>query len=91
MALTSSSTLAEAIAQYRDNLSWEGNSTKATAALEAVRFILLSRPQAVAAAGLSASFASLEGEKARLEDYVELVSSSVNRAAFTRGVMLTRP
>ena len=44
MALTSSSTQANALAQYNNNLDWEGDITKATDALEAVRWLLVNRP-----------------------------------------------
>lgn len=45
MSLSSSSTIHDAIDQFNDNLSWEGSPTKAKLALEAVRWILMNRPQ----------------------------------------------
>ncbi len=44
MALTSSSTYTDALNQYKDNLSWEGDIAKAKAFREAIRFLLLDRP-----------------------------------------------
>jgi len=43
MALTHTSTIADAEAQLLDNLSWEGSAAKAAAALEAVRYLLAKR------------------------------------------------
>lgn len=43
MALTDSSTLDDAQSQLSNNLAWEGNATKITAALEAVRWLLFFR------------------------------------------------
>ena len=89
MSLTSSSTLTDALAQYNDNLLWEGDITKAQNALEAVRFILATRPQQIASGQKTINFESLKNEKARLEAYVGRAGSNVNRSAFTRGRMLT--
>lgn len=88
MALTSSSTLTDALAQYNDNLSWEGNSGKATLALEAIRWLLINRPQTTGAEIANVNFESLETEKARLENFVGTVGTT-ERASFTRGRMLT--
>jgi len=89
MSLTSASTIADAIGQYNNNLSWEGDITKATNALEAVRYILANRPKVVASGERNVNFDSLASEKEKLEAYVGRASSTVNRAAFTRGRMLT--
>ena len=43
MALTSSSTIANAEDQYLDNLLWDGDSDKAQNCLEAIRFLLVKR------------------------------------------------
>lgn len=85
MSLTSSSTLADAINQYNDNLSWEGNTTKAGLALEAVRFILANRPKVIATNDRNINYETLLGEKEKLETFVGKFSSSVNRCSFTRG------
>jgi hypothetical protein len=88
MSLTSSSTLKNALDQYNDNLSWDGNSAKAILALEAVRFILVNRPvRADDGLGRSVNYNLLEQEKKRLEEYVR--NSSVNRNPFVKGKMLT--
>jgi len=89
MALTGSSTIADALAQYNNNLSWEGSVTKAAAALEAIRFILVNRPAIVASNNRSVNFESLAAEKIKLEEYIAHAGSSVNRCTFTRGRMLT--
>lgn len=89
MTLTSSSTIVDAIGQYNDNLSWEGNVTKATLALEAVRYILANRPKIIASGERNISFDSLLSEKEKLEALVSRSGSAVNRSKFTRGRMLT--
>jgi len=89
MGLTSASTIADAYDQYKDNLSWEGDSTKATAALEAVRFLLACRPEQIAAeAGVSIRYASLEKTEGMLAAYIASRSSAVNKSHFTRAHML---
>lgn len=71
MALTSTSTLADAIAQYRDNLLWEGDVTKARAALEAARFLLLSRGTRIAYSdGSAIDYESLQGTVAAITAYL---------------------
>ena len=89
MALTSASTIEDALAQYNDNLSWEGDSAKATLALEAVRFILANRPNVVTTSVQTINFESLAAEKIKLQDFTARAGSSVNRASFVRARMLT--
>lgn len=88
MALTSASTIVDAIGQYNDNLSWEGNITKATSALEAVRYILANRPQRIASGERNINYESIENEKKLLESFVIRSGANVNRAPFIRGRML---
>lgn len=88
MSLTSSSTLDDALAQYNDNLSWDGDITKAAAALEAVRWILVNRPKIIAAGERNISFESLIAEQKKLESYISVAGANVNRCSFTRGHML---
>jgi len=86
MALTSASTLQNAIDQLMDNLAWEGNITKATDALEAVRAILLLRPNTIGQDGKGTlSRESLLGMEERLQKYVAANNTTANRAYFTRG------
>lgn len=86
MALTGTSSLAEALAQYKDNLSWEGSPAKAVLALEAIRFILMERPSQLATAGRSLNYESLLSERSRLEQYVAKVgtASVAARCSFVR-------
>ena len=88
MSLTSSSTRQNAIDQYNDNLNWQGNASKAVLALEAVRWLLVNRPQDIRESNRSLSYESLMDEKRRLEEYVALHGSSIGRAPFTQGRML---
>jgi hypothetical protein len=87
MALTSSSTYSEAIDQYLDNLSWEGDVTKARAALEAVRFLMLKRAtRSSAADGRSVDYESLTAVQERLENYLNTVDTTNRpRASFVQG------
>ena len=87
MALSSSSTLTDALAQYNDNLAWEGDITKAQNALEAVRWLLVNRANASTVAGRQISFTDLAEEKRRLEQFV-MAAAATNRSSFTRGKML---
>jgi len=89
MALDSTSTLADALAQYNDNLSWDGDITRATAALAAVRWLWINRPKIIATNDRSVNFELLMSEQAKLEKYVNNFSSAVNQSSFTRGRMLT--
>ena len=87
MALSSSSTLADALAQYDDNLSCEGDVAKATLFLEAVRYILAHRPQTSSIQGRSLSYTALEVEKVAVAEYVGKFGTGVSRASFVRGKM----
>ena len=90
MALTSASTLTNAFDQYKDNLSWEGSTTSARAALEAIRFILMSRPSAQELDGHKYTYESLLEEKKALEDYLKTYDTTNRpRSTFVRGRMLT--
>jgi hypothetical protein len=86
MSLTSSSTLDDALAQYKNNLSWEGDPDKAALALEAVRFILVDRPNRIWNSARSVDYESLLEEKKRLEAYVKQLgtTAAAARAAFVR-------
>ena len=89
MTLSSSSTLDDALAQYNDNLSWDGDITKATAALAAIRWLLINRPKEIATNDRNINFELLAAEQGRLEQFVGNFSGTVNRASFTTGRMLT--
>jgi len=89
MSLDSTSTLDDALAQYNDNLSWDGNITKATAALAAIRWILVNRPKIIATNDRNIGFELLAAEQGKLEKFVGSFSSNVNRASFVRGRMRT--
>jgi len=87
MALTSSSTLSDALAQYSDNLNWQGDATKAAAALESVRWLLVNRPSANSMRGRSINYESLYQEKTKLEEYIDKfgAASTARRVSFTKG------
>jgi len=88
MALDSTSTLDDALAQYNDNLSWDGDSTKAALALAAVRWILANRPRIIATNDRHINFDSLAAEKEKLEAFVGAAATQTSRCSFTRGKML---
>jgi len=86
MALTSASTLQDATDQFMDNLSWDRDATKAAAALEAVRAILLLRPTTVGFDGKGTmSRESLLNLEEKLAKHVKNNAAATNRAYFTRG------
>ncbi len=85
MSLSSSSTLDDALAQYNDNLNWEGDITAARAALAAVRWILVNRPKIVATNDRNINFESLAAEKTHLESFISANDTTINRAGFVRG------
>ena len=89
MSLTSTSTLDDALAQYNDNLSWDGDITKAQNALAAVRWIMMNRPKVIATNDRNISFELLASEQVKLEKFVGNFSTSVNRASFVAGRMAT--
>ena len=88
VSLTSSSTKAEVLAQYNDNLAWEGSPTKAGLALEAVRWLLVNRPTSISTEGRALTWTFLQAEADRLTAYMSKHSTVVNRSTFTRGRML---
>ena len=91
MALNSTSTTAEVLAQYIDNSDWDGNPAKAALALQAVRILMAKRPENMADGdGQSMNYASLATEKKDLEAFVRSTSTTAvtGRRSFTRGVML---
>jgi len=87
MALTSSSTYAQAVDQYLDNLSWEGDVAKARLALEAVRFLRLRRPtRSSAADGRSIDYEGLESAEAELREYLDAIDTTLRpRAVWLQG------
>lgn len=88
MSLDSSSTLDDALAQYNDNLNWDGDAAKAALALAAVRWILVNRPRIIATNNRNVNFDSLAAEKEKLEAYVGAAATQTSRCSFTRGKML---
>lgn len=82
MALDSSSTLPDALAQYNDNLAWEGNASKQILALEAVRWLIANRPVSnTTGDGRTINYADLRAEKARLEGSISRSSRKGRRVA----------
>ena len=85
MALSSSSTLSDALAQYDDNMSWEGDAAKAVLFLAAIRWLLVHRPQTNSIQGRNISYNALESQKAEVAAYVAKHGAGVNRSPFVRG------
>lgn len=85
MALTSASTLADALNQYKNNLRWWESAAKAAACLEAVMYLLACKPETIAAADQSVSFTSLERLREKLEPVVEATAGTRNRTSFVIG------
>jgi len=89
MSITSTSTLAEVLAQYNDNLSWEGNPTKAALALEAVRWLLVNRPAELSQNNRNTKYSTLQEMERQLSAFVAASSASImsRKCVFTRGFM----
>jgi hypothetical protein len=88
MALTSTSTLTDALSQYKNSLAWWESAIKASSLLEAVLYLLACKPETIAAADQSVSFASLESLRGTLEKQVVNLGSAAQRVSFTSGKML---
>ena len=85
MALTSTSSLADAIAQYKDNLLWDGDVTKSRAALEAIRFIRMTRPSIMAKGDFSVTQDQLAGEQQQIERFLAAFDTANQpQCSFTR-------
>ena len=85
MAINSATTLQDALDQLNSNLSWEGNPAKAALALEAIRWIRINRPAALAEGGASLSYEDAAAMEKRLSDYVEQRGTAVKRTYLKRG------
>lgn len=87
MALTSASTYSDAIAQYKDNLSWEGDLAKARLFREAIRWLLLERPtRSNNADGSGLDRESLKGSLDEVTAYLHTADTSTRpRASFVQG------
>ena len=84
MALTSSSSLEDALDQYKDNLAYWETADKASALLEAIMYLLACKPELIAAADQSVRFASLEQLRATLEPIVSATASTRVGSGFVR-------
>jgi hypothetical protein len=88
LALNADSTVQDALAQYNNNLDWDGNPAKAQLALAAIRWLLVNRPMVMETAGGNKfDFSALDEQCRRLEQFVRVTQT--RRATFVRGKMLT--
>jgi len=84
MSLSKSSTLADALGQYNDNLSWEGDSAKALLFVQACRFLRMNRPQSRRDSLAGLDYESILKDQEKAEAYLQAVSDD-NRATFVVG------
>ena len=85
MALSSSSTRANAIAQYQNSLRyWESSSTAADL-LEAILFLLQEDVASYSIAGRSVTRRDLADLQSRVEPLV-IANATASRARFVRGI-----
>jgi len=84
MALSSTSTVTDAIAQYNDNIRWWESAAAAANLLEAVLYLLANRGWEIETGGHRLKYESLVQLRDKLTSKVSTVSSS-RRAPFTRG------
>lgn len=88
--ITSTSTLAEVLGVYADNIDWDGNVTKARLALAAVRWLLANRIQSIRTeSGRQMSYESLLDEKKSLEAFLTTADPArrASRTSFVQGRM----
>jgi hypothetical protein len=85
MALSSSSTDAEVIAQYEDNALFESSSTKAQNFLEAVRILIRRFPQSQTIQSRGFTMTSLESMERRAAEVYKNISLTSNRSNWTSG------
>jgi len=88
VSLTSSSKLSDALAQYNDNLLWEGDSAKAQNCLEAIRFILVNRPVRMSEGEQTMDYESLKDQVIQIKNYLGISTTTINKTSFTQGRML---
>ncbi len=87
MSLSSSSTLANAQDQLKDNLNWPGDKTKALAAREAIVWLLAFRGRSQGEGDRRIEFDTewLRTELERLDAFVGATKSSTQSVTFTAG------
>jgi len=88
LALSSATTLTEALAQLNNNLVWEGDATKAQNYVEAARWLLFNRPRVSSDAGTSINYEAMETQLSKAEGYLLRIGKIASRSQFTRGRML---
>jgi hypothetical protein len=88
LALSSSSTLTDALAQLNNNLIWEGNTTKVQDFVEAARWLVFNRPQITSNSGASVNYEQVERQLKDAEDYLAKAGKASTRSNFTRGKAL---
>jgi hypothetical protein len=86
--LSSTSTLADALAQLNDNLAFHGNATKAALYLEAADWLLVNRPKQSEAGSSSLDFESILPRMEKAERIIDAAAAVSSRPSFTRGRML---
>jgi hypothetical protein len=90
MALTSSSTYTNAIAQYNDSLRWWASESAAKNHLEAIEWLIGNRAGSMSDGGSSLNYDDLENKRRDLVRFLGLNTSTTSRAHFTRGRSQTR-
>jgi len=72
-------------AQYVDNRDYHGDITKARLFIKAIAYLKTHRAQIIAQSGSSLSFAEMDAEERRVEEYISWYSSRMSKSSFTRG------
>ncbi len=80
------STYSAAETQLKENLLFDNNTTKASLALEALRFMIAFRPNENAGGGQSFTFEKLQ-EMADKAEIIVASGNSSNRSSFVQGRM----
>jgi len=88
--ITSTSTQAEVLGVYADNIDWDGDVAKAKLALSAVRWLVVNRIQSVRTeSGRQMSYESLLDEKKALEAFLTTADPArrASQTSFVQGRM----
>lgn len=80
MALTSSSTLTDALAQYNDNLRWRGDLTKAKNLHEAVLWLLANRTEESERGPVKSKYSDLQELEKKLDEWIAANDTALSTA-----------
>lgn len=84
MALSSSSTVSDALDQMADNLRWRGDSSKCVLFLEAIEFLIIKQPASMAFANRSLTQRDLKDMREEVSTHLDAIGGSSRRTSFVQ-------